>query len=324
MEVKPVRRMWALLAMMLVIGGCIARADTVTPCAYLPITFKGYSVPDWNAVNDWLYQLQNVDLEAVGQSKYDLVVMDYSSDGTAAGEYTAAQINALRHSSGGDKLVVAYMSIGEAEDYRYYWQAGWTPGNPEWLDAENPDWPGNYKVKYWHPDWQAIIYGSPDSYLDKIIAAGFDGVYLDIIDAYEYYEDQGRTTAAQEMVDFVLDIAAYARARRPGFGVFPQNGAELAVNYTDYVNTVTGIGQEDTYYGYDADDQATPPQVTAEIEGYLDIFAAAGKLVLTVDYATTRSNIDDAYAKAQDKGYVPFCTVRALDQLTINPGHEPD
>ena len=30
--------------------------------------------------------------------------------------------------------------------------------------------------------------GSPDAYLDRILAAGFDGVYLDIIDAFEYFE----------------------------------------------------------------------------------------------------------------------------------------
>ena len=29
-----------------------------------------------------------------------------------------------------------------------------------------------------------------DSYLQKIIQAGFDGVYLDIVDAFEYFEDR--------------------------------------------------------------------------------------------------------------------------------------
>ena len=33
-------------------------------------------------------------------------------------------------------------------------------GKPVWLDVENPDWQGNYKVQYWHPEWQAIIFGS--------------------------------------------------------------------------------------------------------------------------------------------------------------------
>ena len=80
------------------------------------------------------------------------------------------------------------MSIGEAEDYRYYWQTDWTSTKPDWIEAENPDWEGNYKVKYWETEWQNIIYGDSDSYLDKIISVGFNGVYLDIIDAFEYFE----------------------------------------------------------------------------------------------------------------------------------------
>ena len=43
-------------------------------------------------------------------------------------------------------------------------------------------------MAYWQPEWKDIIYGNDDSYLKKILDAGFDGVYLDIIDAYERYE----------------------------------------------------------------------------------------------------------------------------------------
>jgi cysteinyl-tRNA synthetase len=78
------------------------------------------------------------------------------------------------------------MSIGEAEDYRYYWNPEWKTNQPSWLAEENPDWPGSYKVRYWDKYWQKIIYG----YLDKILTAGFDGVYLDIIDAFQYFENK--------------------------------------------------------------------------------------------------------------------------------------
>jgi len=80
------------------------------------------------------------------------------------------------------------MSIGQAENYRFYWQPEWNSDKPAWLDAENPNWEGNYKVRYWEKEWQDIIFGNDSSYLKKIIDADFDGVYLDIIDAYEYYE----------------------------------------------------------------------------------------------------------------------------------------
>ena len=55
--------------------------------------------------------------------------------------------------------------------------------------AANPNWAGNFKVQYWNPTWQSIIYGNETSYVKKIINAGFDGVYLDIIDAFQYFED---------------------------------------------------------------------------------------------------------------------------------------
>ena len=280
------------------------------------------------AVNDFLYQLQDLDLTAAGNTAYDLVVMDYSADGSEATEFTAAQIAALKHSPGGDKIVLAYMSIGEAEDYRFYWQDNWRRGDPAWLDDQDPDWPGNYKVHYWDPDWQAIIF----NYTDRLLDAGFDGAYLDIIDAYEYYADgsaglttsQGRTTAAQEMADFVAAIRARAHARDPNFYIFPQNSPELAEKVPNYLDLVDGIGQEDIYYGYNGDNVMTPPDITAELESYLDVFKNAGKLVLTVDYASTPAHVDDAYAKSQAHGYVPFVAVRDLDQLTINEGHEPD
>jgi cysteinyl-tRNA synthetase len=297
---------------------------TPTPALPKPATARNDALP-LSPVNDFVYQLQDIDLTAIGDTAYDLVVIDYSADGSDETAFTAAQIAALKHSPGGDKIVLAYMSIGEAEDYRFYWRDGWRPGEPAWLDAENPDWPGNYKVRYWHSDWQAIIYGRPDSYLDKVIAAGFDGIYLDIVDAYEYYQaEQGRASAAQEMADFVAGLADYARARRPGFLVVPQNAAGLAALIPAYLDSVDGIGQEDVYYGYDDDDRPTPPHVTAEIERDLDLFRAAGKLVLTVDYAAAPAHVDDAYAKSQAKGYVPYVTVRDLDRLVVNPGHEPD
>ena len=126
------------------------------------------------------------------------------------------------------------------------------------------------------------------------------------------------------MADFVAAIRAHARAGDAGFSIFPQNAPELAALVPAYLGSVDGIGQEDIYYGYEDDDIMSPPEVSAQLEGYLDLFRAAGKLVLTVDYASTPAHVDDAYARSQTKGYVPFRTARDLDRLTVNPGHEPD
>lgn len=127
-------------------------------------------------------------LNAVAQTNHDLLTIDLFYNESAL---TAADIDGLRNKkNGGKRLVICYLSIGEAEDYRYYWQSGWSTNPPSWLDKENPDWEGNYEVRYWDPEWQAIITGNESCYLKKIMDAGFDGVYLDIIDAFEYWENR--------------------------------------------------------------------------------------------------------------------------------------
>lgn len=127
-------------------------------------------------------------INSVSATNYDVIIMDLFHNEQV---YTSEEIEQLKtKQNGGKRLVICYMSIGEAEDYRYYWQSDWTVGNPDWLVEENPDWEGNYKVKYWQPDWQSIIYGNDSSYLRKILDAGFNGVYLDIIDAFEYFEEK--------------------------------------------------------------------------------------------------------------------------------------
>ncbi len=132
-------------------------------------------------------------LTALRATNYDVFIIDLFFDDNDLGQvaYTKVEIDSLKTKpGGGSRLVIAYMSIGEAEDYRYYWNSAWVNSPPSWLEGENPDWPGNYKVQYWNPVLQAIFYGNDSSYLKKILDAGFDGVYLDIIDAFEYFEDK--------------------------------------------------------------------------------------------------------------------------------------
>ncbi|MCD4696995.1 MAG: endo alpha-1,4 polygalactosaminidase [Bacteroidales bacterium] len=138
-------------------------------------------------INPENYNSKSDFINAVTSTNYDLLIMDlFFNDGS---EFTAAEINELKNKeNGGKRIVISYMSIGEAEDYRYYWQASWDSNWPSWIDSENPDWEGNYKVKYWHEEWQDIIFGKNNSYLQKIMDANFDGVYLDIIDAFEHFE----------------------------------------------------------------------------------------------------------------------------------------
>ncbi|MHA1199260.1 MAG: MJ1477/TM1410 family putative glycoside hydrolase [Candidatus Heimdallarchaeaceae archaeon] len=276
-------------------------------------------------VNDFGYQLQDVDIEEVGSSKYDLMIIDYSSDGSEEGEYTTSDLHLMKEPE--DKLLLSYMSIGEAETYRFYWEDSWDsngdgvpdPSAPEWLDVENPEWGENYKVKYWYQDWQNIIFGLNESYLDRIINSGFDGCYLDIIDAYEYYQDT-YPNAEQDMMDFVGNLSLYAKSLNSDFLVFVQNSEQLLEN-SIYFDSVDGIGREDVYY---FDNSENDIEEINEIIPYLELMTSAGKPVLIVDYPTRKSKIYDVYERSMNDGFLSYVGPRDLHKLRYYGFAMPD
>lgn len=124
-------------------------------------------------------------LGSLGKTEYDVLVVDLYYDDMPL---TKVDVNALKKKpQGGKRMIFAYMSVGEAADYRPYWKEEWNQTRPDWIQDANTAWPGSYKVRYWSPQWKHILYGSDNAYLDQIMNAGFDGVFLDVIDAWQYF-----------------------------------------------------------------------------------------------------------------------------------------
>jgi endo-alpha-1,4-polygalactosaminidase (GH114 family) len=62
-------------------------------------------LPAWNdidltGISSFVYQLQDLDLDAVAATAFDLVIMDYLAEGDDATACLAEQIEALKLSSG--------------------------------------------------------------------------------------------------------------------------------------------------------------------------------------------------------------------------------
>jgi cysteinyl-tRNA synthetase len=240
---------------------------------------------------------------------------------------TAEQVSSLRtRPQKRDRIVLAYLSIGEAEDYRFYWRKEWDRSPPPFLDRENREWHGNFKVRYWDPEWQSIVI----DYLDRIIAAGFDGVYLDVIDAFEYFGPGGerpiRKTAALDMVDLVTRLAHHARTSRGlvDFLIVPQNGATLLSaidsNATQkYLSVVDAIGVEDTFFFGDRREN-NELRVQRDVLAALGKFQQAGKPVLSVEYLTDPAKVQKFFSLAKKHRFVPCVGRRSLDRLVeVNP-----
>lgn len=203
-------------------------------------------------VQNWGYWLQEADIDTIVSSPYDLMVIDYSRDGSESTRYTKEEIAKAQDAG---KLILAYLSIGEAESYRFYWKKNWREGKPAFIGAENPDWPGNYKVKFWYKKWWDKVL---KPYLDKILADGYDGVYLDIVDAYWYWGEHGYDVRkmANKMVKLVEKINAYTASKREeGFIVISQNALGIiddsSARYARrYFRAIDGVGVESLFYNY--------------------------------------------------------------------------
>jgi len=123
-------------------------------------------------------------LAALADTNYDLLILDPFWPGR--GSLTVAEAKQLTYKQlGTRRLVIALLPVGRAASDRFYWQDGWHPGAPPWLAAKDDDHPGQYHVKYWLPEWKAIL----SRYIQGLMDLGVDGVLLDAADEYLYFED---------------------------------------------------------------------------------------------------------------------------------------
>lgn len=147
-------------------------------------------VNNMNEVKNYLYlinpegfETKDEYVDAISKTDYDLITVDLFFD--KYNPMTPADIRKLKQkANGGKRLVICYLNIGAAENWRYYWRPDWKLGQPAFLKKPYEGYDNEIYVEYWNPAWQKLIFGNDDSYLKKIIDAGFDGTYLDNTEAY--------------------------------------------------------------------------------------------------------------------------------------------
>lgn len=258
----------------------------------------------------------------------DWIILDTSFNGGEDGRWTTNETAQIRAGQTGRKLL-AYLSIGEAEDYRDYWKREWDAdrngkpdaGAPAWLRGENPDWKGNYRVCYWQPAWQEIALHE----VQRAMQQGFDGVYLDLVDAFETFEYDPRTkdwsdhrrnsesgnTYREDMIAWVKRIQACARLEKPDALVVPQNGAQLLED-TGFLATIDAIGIEDLFTNGNKIQKQKESDYTL---GFLRKANAQGKPVLLIEYGTKPAAKQHAIAGAKQNNLILLLTDRHLKTL---------
>lgn len=122
------------------------------------------SVSPLAGVQTWMYQLQNLQtdaqINALDAQPYDMLVVEAGNTVKGQEAFNTAGMVARLHTKadGSPRKVIAYIDIGQAEDFRTYWTTDWTPptstgpGVPNFILTIDPDgWAGDYPVAYWDP-----------------------------------------------------------------------------------------------------------------------------------------------------------------------------
>lgn len=248
-------------------------------------------------VKSWFYQLQG--LPDPDQRHEDLIVIDIDQD---PAPYRLKP-------DGTPRAVAAYLSIGEAENYCAYWPVlcERVAKDPLVL-GENPDWPGNFTVKYWKPEWHALM----RERAREAKAKGFTALYLDKVDAYEDIASRfpvwsDMTDVQEAMINLVRNIASTV----PDLDIIMQN-AEGLTDAPRLLAAIDGIGKEDLFYGQEVTGEHNEPEA---IRWSLSQLHQSRKPVFVIEYLNDPEAQKEALRLIQRVGFVPFFDEedRALD-----------
>ncbi len=297
-------------------------------------------------VRSWAYQLQGLEapgaIDRLVRAPVDLFVLEPTTTVRGSEDFpirgVVRRLHARARSSTTPTLCLAYLNVGQAEDYRTYWQEAWRPGKEHgdeqgFVLCEDPDgWEGNFPVAYWDPAWQRLLFGSSTALLDRVLAQGFDGVYLDWVlgfvdETVAAAARRADVDPARAMAELIRDLRAHARKTHPDFIVVAQNPGDLLDRVPEVAGWMDGIAQEGLLFrGAATSDWEAPEAVgkrrpdegegsSVSVARLLRRYHDAGLPVFTVDYARTSEDRAEAVALSRGFGFVPCVTRTPLDRI---------
>jgi hypothetical protein len=257
--------------------------------------------PRLSAVKDFAFAIGDHTLDgdiAARYRGYDLVIVDGQSA-------TPAQVATLR---AGGAVVLAYLSVGTIEPFRPWYRRL----KPYRLPDKFVEF-GEYYARLNSRGFRRQIAGR---IAPRILAKGFDGLFLDNTDMVE--------THGRQKKGLVRLVAALSRLVDTSPGrryLFAQNGADVIGPTLRFYD---GWNREDVTWTYDFNHRDYRHQSAGDVasaQGELRRIGAEGLLTLATDYtaagdlAASQASVADACAA----GAVPFVSDIGLTRIPSPP-----
>jgi uncharacterized protein (TIGR01370 family) len=215
------------------------------------------------------------------------------------------------------KIVLGYISLGEVEKYRPYFNDVKKAGL---LIEKNEVWTDAYKVDVRNPLWTKMVI---EQLVPEILAKGFDGVFLDTLDNPGDLERtnparfRGMTHAAAQLVKAI-------KHNFPKALIMQNRGYELLPEVAPHIDMVLG---ESVYTDYNFDKKTYGFVPTDLYQLQVKMMKDAQKIapnlkVYTLDYwkEDDSKTITQIYKTQRENGFIPYVATIALDKIVHEPG----
>jgi uncharacterized protein (TIGR01370 family) len=213
-------------------------------------------------------------------------------------KYSKDEIERLKRNG---TIVLAYLSLGEVNENRWYFE--YVKGC---VIGENPTW-GSYYLNLSCKTWKNLLL---NKIIPMILEKGFDGLFLDTIDVVDLYSQ-----FKDDMVSLIKEI----RAKYPNLILIQNRGFSVIDETAKYVDGVMfecftthynwSSGRYEPWSGSDLN------WVNKMAEKLLKLRDKYNLIVLTLDYADSKSLKKKCVEHAKEFGFIPF--VSTVDLMTL-------
>lgn len=247
--------------------------------------------------SQFFVQLTNATFETLARAPQTILVVDPDDARLTAEE------NGILNSQG--KNVFAYVSVGQAENFRSYWSSEWTTNSSSIYVKADPEYVFGMVVKYWEPEWKNALL----EYLgDNVFPYNYSGIMLDYLQNYDQFTDV-RPNAMQDMIDLSKAVVDETRRINPEAIIIAQDSPSLWDLSDEYKQMVDILSVQEVWF--DANGKSKSANWT---QSQLDILRRASnakKVVMLEEYVEKNSQVCMFYKKCTLEGFL--CAV--LDGL---------
>jgi len=217
------------------------------------------------------------------------------------------------------KLLLGYISLGEAESQRHYFKS---LENKDILLQENKNWPGSYYVDVRKPYWTKLVI---EELIPTILRKGFHGLFLDTLDNPVHLENTVDPKAYKGMTAAAIRLVRTIRRHYPDIPIMMNRGFDLL---PDVENDITMVMAES--FRTDQDPTTKIYKFTSEpdYQYILNILHTAQtknpKLkIMTLDYWDPKDTegMRKIYKLQRQNGFLPY--VSTVDLHAVIPEPKP-